>query len=101
MNIVCPNCQSSNVRTLNRGKKIGGSIGVVAGTLTGMRAGACFGVPGVIIGGVSGALFGAVSGGIAGAAAGTKLGEVVDNDILDNFECTSCDFAFGLNRNSD
>lgn len=100
MNIACPNCRSSNIRTLNLGKKIGGAIGVVGGALTGMRAGAFFGVPGAIIGGVSGALLGAVSGGVAGAAAGTKLGEVVDNDILDNFECTSCDFAFSINRNA-
>lgn len=100
MHIICPNCQSSNVRALNLGKKIGGSIGVVAGALTGIRAGASFGVPGIIIGGVSGALFGAVSGGIGGAVAGTKLGEIVDNDILDNFECSSCDFAFSINRNS-
>jgi uncharacterized membrane protein len=57
-------------------------------------------LPGAIIGGVSGALLGAVSGGVAGAAVGTKLGDVIDNDLLDNFECTSCDFAFSINRNS-
>ena len=80
MHIICPNCQSSNVRALNLGKKIGGSIGVVAGALTGIRAGASFGVPGIIIG-VFQAHSLVLSWGIGGAVAGTKLGEIVDNDI--------------------
>ena len=35
-----------------------------------------------------------VVGGATGAVAGAQLGEVIDDTILDNYQCLDCDYTF-------
>ena len=105
MGIQCPNCKSTHIHNRNIGKKAGGFIGTTAGAsagvtaaMSGARVGATVGViagpPGVALGTVAGAILGGVTGGIFGGTAGAALGEIVDNNILDNFECLKCGHRF-------
>ncbi len=38
---------------------------------------------------------GALFGGAAGCVAGAAVGEAVDANVLDNFECQACGHSFG------
>jgi hypothetical protein len=107
MTMTCPHCQSQRVATKDIAKKTGGVLGMVGGaasgtvgTLGGAELGATVGMiagpAGVLIGGLAGAFFGALVGGAAGCVAGSKLGEVVDDNILDNYECLDCGHVFSL-----
>lgn len=107
MSLLCPHCQSEQVVTRNYARRTGGAIGTVAGgyggytaALTGARigsaAGSILGPPGVAIGGLAGAIIGGFVGALAGGTAGIALGEVIDNKILDNYQCLSCRFTFSL-----
>ncbi len=109
MNIQCPNCRSSRVMTRNRAKKAVGLIGTVGGTVggatsslsgggIGMTVGIVAGPPGMLAGGFLGMLIGAMLGGTTGGIAGVKLGEIVDERILDNYRCLNCDYVFGSHR---
>ena len=109
MNIQCPQCDSSRITTRNIGKRTGGTIGVVggglqgaAGALSGARfgglVGAIGGAPGMAIGTLAGAILGGLIGGAAGGITGAKIGEVVDERILDNYQCLDCDHRFSLPR---
>ena len=40
---------------------------------------------------------GVVGGAATGGMAGAKLGEVIDDRILDNYQCLACDYAFSRN----
>lgn len=103
----CPFCRSRALRTRNLGRKTGGSIGTLAGSVGGIAAvyrggrigatvGAIAGPPGTVIGGLAGAVMAGLFGGIAGASAGCALGELVDRKILDNHQCLRCGFRFSL-----
>ncbi|AIS96862.1 hypothetical protein BTHA_795 [Burkholderia thailandensis MSMB59] len=43
---------------------------------------------------------GALFGGAAGCAAGTAIGEQIDTNVLDNYECHDCGCVFGKPRTS-
>ncbi len=106
MSHICPRCHSIAVVPLNFARKAGGTVGTVAGAVggfaaasagaeTGAVAGAAFGPVGVVVGGLAGAVVGSLVGGFAGGTAGITLGHVIDENVLDNFRCTHCEFVFG------
>ncbi len=105
MSIQCPQCQSRRISTKNFGKKAGGVIGTAgggisgaAGALSGAEVGGMVGSVGGPVGIALGALSGAILGGLLGAATGgitgSKLGEVIDQRLLDNYVCRDCGHTF-------
>jgi phage tail tape-measure protein len=46
------------------------------------------------LGSLAGALLGGLLGCATGSIAGSKIGEVVDNRVLDNFQCRDCGHTF-------
>jgi outer membrane lipoprotein SlyB len=48
----------------------------------------------VAVGSVAGAIFGALIGAATGGVAGAKLGEVIDQRVLDNYVCQDCGLTF-------
>lgn len=105
MIIRCPNCQSTRIDTLDVAKKTCGYLGMVGGAVTtttgalggaelggsiGMLAGPAGAAIGVVAGSLLGTLFGIASGGAAGA----KLGEIIDERVLDNYHCLACHYDF-------
>lgn len=105
MKIQCPSCNSHRINTINLGRKVGGaSMALAAGasglTLTANTAktvmmAASMSNPITAAGSLLlNGLVSAAAGGIAGAA----LGEMVDENILDNFECLSCGHIFSAKK---
>ena len=105
MEHICPQCRSINVRPRDYAKKAGGAIGAVAGgaagvagVMSGAEIGATVGMAAGPVGAAVGGLFGALLGGLFGAAAGgvtgSKIGKVVDDTLLDNYQCLSCGHVF-------
>jgi uncharacterized membrane protein len=91
MSLLCPQCQSEQIVTRNYARRTGGAIGAVAGA-----ASMIAGPPGTVIGGIAGAIIGGFIGALAGGSAGIALGEAIDNNVLDNYQCLSCQFVFSL-----
>ena len=102
---VCPKCQSSQVETRNRARKLGGVIGTVSGAAGAMivaasKARVAYG----LLGGPAGLTFNcmasAVAAALASAAAsgttGVKIGELIDEKILNNYLCHHCGHTFSL-----
>jgi hypothetical protein len=107
MNIQCPNCQSIRIITKDEGKKVGGVIGAIGGGIHGISGalkgsqvgravGSIAGPAGGAVGSVAGAILGCLIGAISGGVAGAKLGEIVDQRILDNYLCQSCGHSFSI-----
>ena len=105
MTLSCPHCHSERIHLNNYAKKTCGTIGTVAGAAVGVAGriggaevgalvGLAAGPAGAALGGIAGAIIGGLFGGAAGCAVGVKLGEVVDNNILDNYLCLDCDYTF-------
>ncbi len=46
------------------------------------------------LGGIAGAIVGGLVGGFAGGSAGAAVGEMLDETVLDSFECLECDYRF-------
>lgn len=110
MNIKCPYCSSSRIAIKGVAKRAGAAVGTVGGattgavsTLAGARIGGAIGVVGGPVGLALGSLVGAVLGGLVGAAsgrvAGAKIGEILDERLLDNFYCEDCGRSFGNHSN--
>jgi hypothetical protein len=106
----CPNCQSDRITTKNVAKKtcgflgmVGGAASVTTGTLGGAELGGTVGLiggpPGVTLGTMAGALLSALMDGTTGGIAGAKLGEVIDDKILDNYQCLACHYVFSHKTN--
>lgn len=102
----CPQCGGTQVEQRHRARRIGGTIGTIAGaiggvcrTLGGYEFGlavgaATFGPPGAVLGAFSGAVISALMGGTTGWTIGTKLGAALDTSVLDNYRCLSCQHTF-------
>jgi phage tail tape-measure protein len=106
MTLQCPLCNSRNIETLDYAKKTGATVGFVGGAasgaasaLGGARVGATVGMiagpVGVGVGSVVGALLGGLLGGTAGGITGAKLGQVIDDRLLENNRCLNCGHTFG------
>ena len=105
MTLSCPQCQSERIHLNNYAKKTCGAIGTVAGAAVGVAgrisgaevgaiAGLVAGPAGAALGGIAGAIIGGLFSGAAGCAVGVKLGEVVDDNILNNYHCIDCEYTF-------
>ena len=99
MILICPNCQSSRIGTKDFSKKACGILGAIGGAASGAELGGSIGLiagpVGVFTGAVLGALLGSVTVGVAGA----KLGKVIDERILDNYQCLNCHYVFNQRVN--
>jgi hypothetical protein len=91
MTISCPQCSSTRIQTRNLGRKAGSAIGALAGAARGAALGSAGGPIGAIVGGAAGAVMAGLFG---GAAVGSRLGSVVDNNLLNNYQCRDCDYTF-------
>ena len=111
MTLTCPQCKSERIHTNNYAIKACGAIGTVAGatagvvgTISGAEIGAAAGLiagpAGAAIGGIAGAIIGGLLGGATGCTAGVKLGEVIDDHVLDNYLCLQCHYTFSNHRSS-
>lgn len=101
MTIKCPICESPRIITRDYGRKTCGTIGTVAGAAsgaaaaaTGARLGATIGAIAGPAGSVAGAIIGGLFGGVAGGTAGAEAGKLIDQHVLDNFECIACGHCF-------
>lgn len=98
--LLCPCCQSAQVECRNIGRKAGSALGVLfgaAGVVSSLSTMA--GVPGgAILAHVAQVLMRAMVGGASGCAVGAALGEVVDENILENYRCLSCRHSFSMKR---
>ena len=101
----CPNCQSNRVVTKDFAKKacgimgmIGGAASGTTGTLAGAEIGGTVGMiggpAGITFGSIAGAILGALVGAATGGVAGARLGEVIDEKIMDNYQCLACEYMF-------
>ena len=101
----CPNCRSDRIVTKDVAKKTCGILGIVGGaasattgTLSGAELGGTVGLllgpGGTTLGAFAGALLAALVAGTTGALTGARLGEVIDNKILNNYQCLACNFVF-------
>lgn len=106
MSISCPQCGSTLIRQRNVGRRAGGAVGTVAGGLTGvsgaltggrvgMTVGLIAGPTGSAVGCIAGALLGGLIGAVTIGVAGAKLGGVLDERVLENYECLHCEHVFG------
>ena len=106
----CPNCQSERIVTKDVAKKtcgflgmLGGAASATTGTLSGAELGGTVGIiagpPGATLGTIAGALLGALMGGTTGGVAGATLGEMIDDKILDNYQCLACHYVFSEKMN--
>ena len=101
MTTKCPNCQSDRVVTKDYAKKtcgflgmIGGAASGTTGTLAGAEIGGTIGIIGGPVGVTIGAIFVALVGAATGGIACAKLGELIDEKILDNYQCLACNYVF-------
>lgn len=112
MNIQCPNCRSIRITTKDEGRKVGGAIGAVGGGIHGIAGalkgaevgravGSIAGPAGGAFGSIAGTFLGGLIGAVTGSVTGAKLGEIVDQHILDNYLCQSCGHSFSVNRHLD
>lgn len=103
----CQFCGSSRVTTRQWGKRLGCTVGGVAGALSGASAalscgeiGACAGVlagpAGMAIGGVAGVLLGGLAGAAVGCMAGEESGSVFDGRVFHDHQCEECGHSFTL-----
>lgn len=112
--LQCPKCASTDIKERNHAQnlqKIGGVLlsgaGTAAGTVGGAASGASIGAAiggvtagplGVIMGGTIGTFVGAISvgitGGFLGHRFGKKAGEIVDQNIFLDYQCTACKHRF-------
>ena len=98
--ILCPCCHSAQVECRNLGRKAGSALGVLfgaAGVMSSLSA-ITGGPGGAILGHVAQLLMRAMVGGASGCAVGAALGEVVDENILENYRCLRCRHCFSMKR---
>jgi len=109
MTMHCPRCKSTHLDTKDYARKAGGAVGTAAGVAIGASAatvggevglaiGTLAGPLGMIIGGGAGTIIGALVGGTMGCVTGVKLGEVVDNNVFNNYRCLKCGYTFRLTQ---
>ena len=103
MILQCPNCKSIRIAVNHSARKVCASVGSLAGAVSGIAAAASGGRIGVAVGpagsvlaGLTGTLVGGAVGAIVVGSAGAALGDFVDENILDNFECLQCGYAFSV-----
>jgi hypothetical protein len=112
MIIQCPVCHSTHITTKDEARKAGGAIGAIGGGMHGVTSalkgaevgrtvGAFAGPVGGTVGGIVVAFLGLLIGAVTGGVTGAKLGEIIDQRILDNYLCQSCGHSFSLQPHRD
>ena len=111
MKLRCPHCYSFDFHRPHHARKVGATIGIIAGSSSGligaatgaeigaplgMEIGLVLGPPGAAVGGVAGAILGALIGGFTGCLAGARLGDSIDENILLPYVCQSCRRRFSV-----
>lgn len=107
MILQCPSCKSIRIAANHTGRKVCASVGTLAGAASGIAAaasggriglavGAVAGPAGSVLAGLTGAMIGGAVGAIVVGSAGAALGDFVDENILDNFECLQCGHTFSM-----
>ena len=105
LRLCCPKCQSTQIDSKNLARKSGSAIGTMAGGISGVAGvmngaeigtmlGWVVGPGGAVLGTLAGALFGGLIAAAAGCALGASLGEVIDDKLLNNYRCLSCQHSF-------
>ena len=101
MNEQCPKCLSERIGKNNYGKKAAGVVGAAAGVyggyasaIAGARTGAMVGAMAGPVTATRGGVLGDLLGGATCVAAGIILGDVLDEQVLDNFRCLECGHSF-------
>jgi len=87
----CPRCNSNAVVAHNYARKLGGLVGTIAGTITGLKGSR---VSGDSLSSLATGLIAALLGATAGCSAGTILGSALDDNVLNNFQCLRCGHRF-------
>lgn len=90
MSAFCPKCNSPNVSGSQVAQKTGASIGTIGGAIYGYRVGAVFGPVGMF----TGAIAGLIGGAVAGCEAGHLVGKVIDETIINEYQCNNCHYTF-------
>lgn len=105
MAVHCPSCGSQFVVAKHLAKTVcgtagligGGTVGIISaagGARTGASIGAFAGPAGVGIGTVAGAVLSGLLGAASAGMAGAKIGEKIDDTVLNNYECNHCGHQF-------
>lgn len=100
---ICPNCHHEDGRNRNLARRIGGTVGGVAGAACGvsgilsaarlgMIVGAVAGPAGSVVTAVAAATLRGIVGGTIGCEVGTALGGLLDKHVLQNDACRHCGF---------
>jgi hypothetical protein len=106
MTLRCPRCESWRVAERRLARRIVGALGTLAGAVgsvlsslggaeAGMAVGALAGPGGAVVGMACGAVLAALTGGATGCILGTRLGQAIDEHLLDAHACLSCGHHFG------
>lgn len=106
MTLRCPRCESWQVAERRLARRIVGALGTLAGAVgsilsslggveAGMAVGALAGPGGAVVGMACGAVLAALTGGATGCILGTRLGQAIDDHLLDAHACLSCGHRFG------
>lgn len=104
MDIECPSCGSLHVLERNIGQKTFATLGGVTGAISGVRTVLYGGRLGMMIAGPGGLLVGCIFGALAvgsiGCEIGSEVGKQIDQSILNNYLCCTCDCAFSKAENN-
>ncbi|HLR17259.1 MAG TPA: hypothetical protein VK099_05240 [Alcanivoracaceae bacterium] len=102
----CPQCFSTRTAPLTRARVILGTagtiLGVIAGVALAISSSPASGANTVIratgaaiaLGSLSKAISNGALNGVLGGQAGIALGRMLDDEVLDNYECLKCSHTF-------
>lgn len=105
MTIRCPECLSHAVEPRHLGRKVGATVGTVAGVAKGATD-ALIGKDvdatlfklasraGVSLGTLAGAILAGLASGATDGAAGARAGHILDEHVLRGFRCRTCGAHF-------
>jgi hypothetical protein len=107
--VRCPNCHSDRVDKINLAKKSCGFLGMLGGAATSTPLNNVelpvtldtIPVPVTPVTSLAQAILNTLFRSAVGGIAGAKLGEVIDERILDNHQCLSCNYVFSSSSTDD
>ena len=106
MSVECPNCGSNSVDVLNTFRKTGTALGAASGVATGLGAAtqsarlAALAISGGPVAMIGTAVISAITLGISGAVLGSECGQVLDENMTNNYRCLNCDHRFSLSNDN-
>lgn len=111
MATLCPSCHKPIVPRQHQARRIGGTIGALAGAASGvsgilsaarigMEVGALAGPVGSVVTAVAAATLRGILGATLGCEIGTVLGGLLDKHVLQSGSCPHCGFDFNSQESS-